>query len=642
MEFRQVITQLRDILVKLYSLPADIARIADDAGLPTGQIQWQGSVVNVWHTLLQEAAKNEQIPDLLKVVQTQYDRNRELAVIVTAYQTLSTSDMQKFDTILLHEESEKNVDATITESRPVPVCWLDLRMLRRWLWQKRERLHKSTRTQFTVMIQERQIEHDPELAFSMVMTLILFNTPYLDIISCLHDDDLIDFVRDSIEFWTKLENNPDWLPNVSPLIFPHHILSAQQIRYRLAEYFKLSSNLPRSSIKMTIDSIAEAAQLISNYQPLANLYISTLQSDDARQKRDQACNTIVNEVEDLVKKMLQFCVQLHQFYSLPISLSKSAEWDDKELDLHNAAATLMAYLDPATYETLSYEELILRIKSNNSGTTMNARQTRSQNQDETVEHLRLTILPFIEVFYGAKETSDNKEKRQTAVKSWGHSGDGKRNEAGEHEVTPVTTPKEAIEGPLMILFQKLRQYQTIFAGKAEKRGSEANRSFVYNRAVAELQKAALDLETIFNDSKYSFPEIVRVSSISYGLNELSLKIQTRNDSKIHEVRYTDTKIMMALSSNVRTQLIDLQPDQDYWIFPAPVASQPFLLNPLLLPMGNSEQYNLRLELKVRTDETPIEQLPNEDLSSEVDTTNATLPKAVEDLKSSQAETEGDL
>ncbi len=77
--------QLRTVLVELYTTTADLRRVAHDAGVALDRVVLGGSAVNCWDGLLREAAKNQQVADLLDVAQQEYGGNEALAAVTAAF-----------------------------------------------------------------------------------------------------------------------------------------------------------------------------------------------------------------------------------------------------------------------------------------------------------------------------------------------------------------------------------------------------------------------------------------------------------------------------------------------------------------------------------------------------------------------------
>lgn len=77
--------QLRTILTHLYSTPLDLARIAQDAGIPLERVALGNGVLNDWDGVLREAAKSQGIAALLDVAQRDYGENQSLIAASTAF-----------------------------------------------------------------------------------------------------------------------------------------------------------------------------------------------------------------------------------------------------------------------------------------------------------------------------------------------------------------------------------------------------------------------------------------------------------------------------------------------------------------------------------------------------------------------------
>lgn len=69
------LAQLRKTLAYLYPSKADIRRVAYDAEIDTGDIPVNGSAEALWHALLDEANKQHQVEQLLKIIDGEYPNN---------------------------------------------------------------------------------------------------------------------------------------------------------------------------------------------------------------------------------------------------------------------------------------------------------------------------------------------------------------------------------------------------------------------------------------------------------------------------------------------------------------------------------------------------------------------------------------
>ncbi len=66
---------LRDALVVLYPDVESVKRVADDAAVKWFNTNLQSNVINIWHSVLQEAIKSNRIDQLVEVVQGEYASN---------------------------------------------------------------------------------------------------------------------------------------------------------------------------------------------------------------------------------------------------------------------------------------------------------------------------------------------------------------------------------------------------------------------------------------------------------------------------------------------------------------------------------------------------------------------------------------
>ena len=70
--------ELRTHLAELYPDVADARRVADDAGVTTAPIDFGGKVINMWHAILTEADKHDQVGAIIKIALDEYPRQAEL------------------------------------------------------------------------------------------------------------------------------------------------------------------------------------------------------------------------------------------------------------------------------------------------------------------------------------------------------------------------------------------------------------------------------------------------------------------------------------------------------------------------------------------------------------------------------------
>lgn len=75
---RLALQALRDVLADIYAEQASYRRIAQDAGLTLQQITIDGSAINAWHAICEEAQHQSRIPVLLHVAKDGYHSNSDL------------------------------------------------------------------------------------------------------------------------------------------------------------------------------------------------------------------------------------------------------------------------------------------------------------------------------------------------------------------------------------------------------------------------------------------------------------------------------------------------------------------------------------------------------------------------------------
>jgi hypothetical protein len=73
MGWDRVLTDLLDLLARLYPTPADARDVAERAGLPARFIHFGGSLDNVWMSVLREARKSHDgLPAIVRAAQKDY------------------------------------------------------------------------------------------------------------------------------------------------------------------------------------------------------------------------------------------------------------------------------------------------------------------------------------------------------------------------------------------------------------------------------------------------------------------------------------------------------------------------------------------------------------------------------------------
>ena len=81
---------LRNIFVILYSDVSSIRRVLDDAGLTAARVELTSTLVNNWHSALNEAEKLGQIETLLRIAEGEYRTNQALQLACAAYRRTTT------------------------------------------------------------------------------------------------------------------------------------------------------------------------------------------------------------------------------------------------------------------------------------------------------------------------------------------------------------------------------------------------------------------------------------------------------------------------------------------------------------------------------------------------------------------------
>lgn len=83
---REALRALRMALLALYDNPTTIRRLLDDAGVSTGQINFQGAIQDIWYNVITETERQEQIHALMGAIDEPYQKNAALQQAYGAYQ----------------------------------------------------------------------------------------------------------------------------------------------------------------------------------------------------------------------------------------------------------------------------------------------------------------------------------------------------------------------------------------------------------------------------------------------------------------------------------------------------------------------------------------------------------------------------
>jgi Effector-associated domain 1/Effector-associated domain 5 len=83
---RDVLRELRATLAALYPTRGHAVRLAEDAGIQPSRIDLDGSAEAIWHSVLDEAKKQELLSSLVAIARVDYPRNAELARLAESLQ----------------------------------------------------------------------------------------------------------------------------------------------------------------------------------------------------------------------------------------------------------------------------------------------------------------------------------------------------------------------------------------------------------------------------------------------------------------------------------------------------------------------------------------------------------------------------
>ena len=73
-----MLNEIERILVALYDNPAKTRHVIDRAGIPVDRIDMDGAMRDVWHSVVTEAERRRQLPDLIRTVVSDYPQRGEL------------------------------------------------------------------------------------------------------------------------------------------------------------------------------------------------------------------------------------------------------------------------------------------------------------------------------------------------------------------------------------------------------------------------------------------------------------------------------------------------------------------------------------------------------------------------------------
>lgn len=78
MDWNDDLITLRGTLIRLYSEKPDIERIVDAAGLARADIKFQGKVINIWHSVIEEAYKRQRLTKVIEAASKGIQENQYL------------------------------------------------------------------------------------------------------------------------------------------------------------------------------------------------------------------------------------------------------------------------------------------------------------------------------------------------------------------------------------------------------------------------------------------------------------------------------------------------------------------------------------------------------------------------------------
>jgi len=364
--------------------------------------------------------------------------------------------------------------------------------------------------------------------FHSVIQQVILNVDYARILDCLNQSEFRRFVDDQVSFWTNPVHHPEWLGRSVRVRDRYN-----RVRRILVEAYEQSNLRPRLSIRGLIVEIERAISLVHGSLPLAELR-EGLRAPEAQQEVRNGCGTALERVEKLLDLLLQFALSLADVCGVSADISSSTSWGPKELALHNTCAEILH-------------------SSLHSGLV------------EEVAHLTAEIQRFAGFCYGTEIKNKKKEVR-----------------------LPNGDPQPS--GQLMLLLSRFRELRNDVSHATSTIRTEAGLPKSLIDAAKSIIPYANEFVKIVRDET-CFPEIVRIVSLEKGINGVELSIIAVPNEREYRAVYPDESLMSSLAREADCSLACTEGDQDFWLFPTPSSYRERLLNPLLLPLGNRENYN---------------------------------------------------
>lgn len=118
----EILANLRNILAVLYSDDLSIQRVIADAGILPARIKFNAAAIDVWHLVLTEATKLNQVEILLTVVEREYSSNLELQSACLRYRQVASKHHLVPDSpeLLAEQKSQSDLSHSSAQTRLYP------------------------------------------------------------------------------------------------------------------------------------------------------------------------------------------------------------------------------------------------------------------------------------------------------------------------------------------------------------------------------------------------------------------------------------------------------------------------------------------------------------------------------------------
>lgn len=452
----------------------------------------------------------------------------------------------------------------------VPAYWFEPKTLRRWLWANRSNLAESSRELLgTILTSDHITDQYVQADIHTVVRQVILNTDYADIVDSLDNIDFKRFVLDTIrDHWTD--------PNLS-WIEPQNF---SQIKRTLKRYFEHSNLKPRFCIWNIGQEIERSAAQARTHLDFAG-QIGGYRTRDAAIELRAGCQKVVEQMEHLLKLLLEFSVGLIKICglepeNLPIGLWSEKEhgvWGEIEIGLNNHSADLLNMIKAGLLP-------------------------------DHLSHWSSEIADFARLCYGTLMPQFGKQRKKVVLfgeesyrKYRGRASDAPEGSEA-HLEDQLTYAVELTSGQLMKLCTQLRKHRNALAHGTS--SIQPNLLLPRNlyKIAQEIDDDAQELMNVLKNNATCLPEAVRIVSLTHGVNGIELDAVAIPDDRAYKLVYTDQTLIYKLAPKAPECLAYSKGDQDFWLFPAPSRHRSHLLNPILAPRSVGDEYKLDFFLEL--------------------------------------------